>query len=83
MCVAGSLNFAEVVMLDLACATGRAVRLSGPILTLETMRLSNQLLNQGVKEHVPIRDLKTYDASTNQPTNNDDCMYLIPYIGCF
>ena len=29
----GSLNFAKVVMLDLACATGRAVRLSGPILT--------------------------------------------------
>ena len=28
----GSLNFA-VVMLDLACATGRAVRLSGPILS--------------------------------------------------
>ena len=30
-----ALNFAEVVMLDLACATGRAVRLSGPIFTGE------------------------------------------------
>jgi len=32
MYIVDSLGFARVVMLDLACATRRAVRLSGPIL---------------------------------------------------
>ena len=42
------------------------------------MYLINQLQNQSAGERVPIHALKPYDATPNQPTD-DDCTHPIPY----
>jgi len=46
------------------------------------MRPISRLQNQSVGERALMRDQNPCNNYTNQPTD-DDCMYLIPYIGCF
>ena len=68
MCVAGSLNFAEVVMLDLACATGRAVRLSGPILSSKRANSSVAEFGRMSIYQVPLQLSTVFHLYRNMPT---------------